>query len=192
MTQNIKGNPKAAYSKNLIVNALYALLKEKPIQEISITEIANTAGISRLTFYRNYECKEHVIFEYGKSIKNKFWNNLSAIEKSDLPFLLECCFSIRETELERCKPVYRDSMLYSVFQRNWNATLEESPFLSHLTYSRKRILCGGMYSLLVDLTEGNNKFNKKEAVTAIMDLIGEAGGRFSCFCDASHDEKHTI
>ena len=53
-----------AYVIEHITDALLKLLKEKPIQEISISEIVDTAGVGRTSFYRNYETKEDVVKKY--------------------------------------------------------------------------------------------------------------------------------
>ena len=44
--------------KTSITSALFELLKEKSISEISITEIINKAHVARASFYRNYSSKE--------------------------------------------------------------------------------------------------------------------------------------
>ncbi len=52
---------KNTYATNQITNALIKLLEAKPIGEISISKIAETAGVSRVTFYRNYEDKADIL-----------------------------------------------------------------------------------------------------------------------------------
>ena len=50
-----------AYVIEHITDALLKLLKEKSLQEISISEIVDTAGVGRTSFYRNYETNEDVV-----------------------------------------------------------------------------------------------------------------------------------
>lgn len=47
--------------KNCITNALFLLLREKSISEITISEIIQVAGVARASFYRNYATKESVM-----------------------------------------------------------------------------------------------------------------------------------
>ena len=47
--------------KDKITEALFALLKEKPLDEISVTEITEKAKVARVSFYRNYDSKEDVL-----------------------------------------------------------------------------------------------------------------------------------
>lgn len=48
-------------SKELITQALIRLLNEKPLTSISMTEIANEAGVARMTLYRHFKIKEEII-----------------------------------------------------------------------------------------------------------------------------------
>lgn len=45
-------NPIALRSREWLTNALLELMKDKPFHEISISEIAEKADLSRRTFYR--------------------------------------------------------------------------------------------------------------------------------------------
>ena len=45
----------------MIADALFSLMKRKPFQQISVTEICEEAAIGRKTFYRNFELREDVI-----------------------------------------------------------------------------------------------------------------------------------
>ena len=45
----------------MITQALFELMKRKPFQQITVTEICREAAIGRKTFYRNFDWKEDVI-----------------------------------------------------------------------------------------------------------------------------------
>lgn len=51
-------------TKKLIKDAYLNLLREKPINKITVTEIAKKANIERKTFYLHYSCTDDIIFEY--------------------------------------------------------------------------------------------------------------------------------
>lgn len=65
--------------KTNITLALFNLLKQKSISEISISEIIQEAGVARASFYRNYASKESVLTtlisdildDYRKQIKSE-------------------------------------------------------------------------------------------------------------------------
>lgn len=47
-----------------MAKALIELLKEKPLSAISVSEITQKAGVSRMTYYRNYASKEEIFEKY--------------------------------------------------------------------------------------------------------------------------------
>ena len=53
-----------AYVLEHITATVLRLLKEKTLQEISISEIVNEAAVGRTSFYRNFETKEDVVKRY--------------------------------------------------------------------------------------------------------------------------------
>ena len=55
-------------TKQAVVEAFMRLLSKKSLDAISISELAKEAGISRMTFYRNYQVKEDVFLDHFKSV----------------------------------------------------------------------------------------------------------------------------
>lgn len=59
-------------AKKCITDALILLMNEKDFDKISITEICDKAGVSRMTYYRNYYNKKDIIVDCLKDIAEKF------------------------------------------------------------------------------------------------------------------------
>ncbi len=57
-----------AYVVEHITDALIALLADKPIEDISISELCNRAMIGRASFYRNYANKEEILKKHIEKI----------------------------------------------------------------------------------------------------------------------------
>ncbi len=57
-----------AYVIEHITDALLKLLQDKPIGDISISELCSLAGIGRASFYRNFESKEDILRNYINTI----------------------------------------------------------------------------------------------------------------------------
>ena len=53
-------------SKKLIEDALIRILKKKPLDSISMTEIAKEADVVRMTLYRHFKTKEEIILNIVK------------------------------------------------------------------------------------------------------------------------------
>ena len=52
---------KEKYVDKYIIDSLFALMKKKKYEDISITDITNKAGVGRVSFYRNFNTKEDII-----------------------------------------------------------------------------------------------------------------------------------
>lgn len=62
-------------TKQALHNALMTLLSEKPLENISITEICRVANVNRGTFYLHYEQKEGLFEEYFQEIMEDLYNS---------------------------------------------------------------------------------------------------------------------
>lgn len=52
------------YNKKYITTALFKLMNENDYNNISITDIAKKAGVSRITYYRCFNSKDDIIKQY--------------------------------------------------------------------------------------------------------------------------------
>ncbi len=62
-------------SKECIVSALLHLIYTKPLSTITISELCKKAGVSRMTFYRNYNSKEEIFTKQLAEIFNEYKND---------------------------------------------------------------------------------------------------------------------
>ena len=69
-------------SRYYIIEAFFLLLKTKKYEEIGISEICNKAGVSRVTYYRNFNDKKDIINAYFVTMINKFIKNMGVINTS--------------------------------------------------------------------------------------------------------------
>lgn len=60
-------------SREWIILALLQLMESTPYSQLSITEIARKAGLARQTFYRNYQDKDDILFDYLCQLYAEFW-----------------------------------------------------------------------------------------------------------------------
>ncbi len=50
-----------AYVVERLTGALLELLEEKPLADVSVSELCDRAGVGRTSFYRNYQEKEDIL-----------------------------------------------------------------------------------------------------------------------------------
>lgn len=73
-----------------ITEAVLKLMQNQNLNEISISQICEEAGVGRASFYRNFESKEAVISRHLKTLLDNWW--IEAIQKPDFNFI-EAVFS---------------------------------------------------------------------------------------------------
>ena len=59
-----KRNEVNALTKECIVTALLRLMEKQSYESISITDITNLAGVSRMAYYRNYNSKDEILIKH--------------------------------------------------------------------------------------------------------------------------------
>lgn len=59
-------------SKEKLAKALTELMKEKPFDLISVTEISERAGVSRMAYYRNIQAKEELLLFLVEKFASEF------------------------------------------------------------------------------------------------------------------------
>ena len=74
---NFQSNdPRAVRTRQEIQTAFIELLREKPYQSITVTDIAGKAGYARHTFYNHYETKDDLLANLIDSIFDEFFSKL--------------------------------------------------------------------------------------------------------------------
>ena len=68
-----------AYVVEHITDSLLTRLKEKPLTDISISELCDAAGVGRTSFYRNFESREDIVRKYIRRLLNGWRHNWEAM-----------------------------------------------------------------------------------------------------------------
>lgn len=112
---------KRTNSANLIVResietAFIELLNEKTIDKITITEIVNKAGVSRISFYRNYYFKEDVLFSAMDRIAAEWKINADNTQTD----LIDQILKLFELEKPLLSVIYKNDLsrlMYKLIQK---------------------------------------------------------------------------
>lgn len=64
----MKENQRIALTRRLLRDALLQLLREKPLEKISVSALCRTAGINRTTFYHHYQTPNDVLIAMENEI----------------------------------------------------------------------------------------------------------------------------
>ena len=64
MQKSSSHNKQVQRTKSWIFDSLMLLMEEKPYDSITVSDIADKAGVARPTFYRNFDDKDEVVLQY--------------------------------------------------------------------------------------------------------------------------------
>lgn len=104
-TQNVSpmsNEGRNAYVLQHITDTFLALLKEKPISDISISELCERARVGRASFYRNFGNKEDILKAHLNEIFQKWVNEYEKVSDRPLSELVQTLF----THFEKYRDFY--------------------------------------------------------------------------------------
>jgi AcrR family transcriptional regulator len=116
MQKTKTGNRQVLRTKGWITEALFLLLDEKPYDKISISDIAEKAGVVRQTFYHNFESKDDIILQYLESNINNCLVKAKSIISKNRRKSIVVTFSINHAvaQQKRLKKIFNSGLAYLV------------------------------------------------------------------------------
>ncbi len=175
-------NQRIRLSKAMLKNALLKLMKEKPLNQISILEICETAQINRTTFYKYYGSQADLL----KEIETDFFVQLNEdlkdiIEKGPnaLSVVLNHLFEERETFCILVKAIPAEEFteqlfsvpaIGSIFQR----MMDDSGYTKTEDRYIRQFVFQGTYAVLCDWLGSEDP----EPVSEIARILGELKSKF--------------
>ena len=139
--------------------ALVELLESKPLSAISVSELTQRAGVSRVTFYRNYDSIEEVLERHVASIAHGYEKKASegrgfaSYIREDNILLLADTFR-EHANLVRClRKRHAESYLFEAIERGTLAVSlasERSVQEKELAVAYSSALTGSLISWVVD------------------------------------------
>lgn len=78
----VSNNENNRFTKECIYEALWELIEQQPYNTITITQIANKAGVSRNAIYRNFESKDDIIRKRLLECYQAFTNKITHLQQA--------------------------------------------------------------------------------------------------------------
>lgn len=163
-------------TENLIYETLINLLKEKPFEEIKVSDICSKALINRSTFYAHYSDKYELVYSFINTLKQE----LSAAIKENMKdfntkeYYIEM-INLVLSHLEERKEIYysilinnRNSIVMDIFldvinkdvsERLGQVKREEIPSKVISTF-----YIGGVTSLCMEWLKNNSEYSKEDII----------------------------
>lgn len=147
MNQN--NEQKNTYVKKQITLALLELLKEKPLADISISELTQKAQIGRVSFYRNYQTKEDILREESDRLLKEWGKLYEENPTSSLGTLFPSLSDFYREHKEFYTILYHAGMT-SILQETILSTTQITSEMSNLEAYMKSFWAYGIYGWMIE------------------------------------------
>jgi AcrR family transcriptional regulator len=164
-------------SKDSIFTALMKLLEKKSFNSITITQITETAGVSRMAFYRSYQTKEDVITDYISEMFNEFTDSLKRLEVDDKYHAVRLYFSFFKGKSEFISILIKSELTYIFYERLCDTivdffktqddiTRDDPTFTNYLA----QFTAAGLFRTLLDWIKGGSVESVEEMTNFICEI----------------------
>ena len=165
------------YLKECIADALLVLLKEKPIEKITVDELTARAGVGRVTYFRSFGSKSEVItFKFIKMWERYAeLNDIKVRDRFDLdnalPFF-EYNYSIRHI----LKLVYQSGQQEALHESFYRIMTPPHREMDTQSAYREKFYAHGLYGLLDAWVRRDFRETPEEMAELIRRIVNGSGG----------------
>jgi len=166
----------AEQSRQRIVRALLTVMEQYDYKEITVTQIAQEAQLSRKTFYRLFSDKDEILDLFFEKLFQKFFEQVRAQEIKHYWDLVQAFFDFWEERKELLALFQKSHLLPRVLERSYQYSMKIFEFIRSkeladffavplpylLAYS-----VGGMHSMLFKWIEKGMEIPSSTLVAAL-------------------------
>ncbi|MGX8699400.1 MAG: TetR/AcrR family transcriptional regulator, partial [bacterium] len=150
--------------KKQITAALLALLKEKPLSEITVLELTARAEVGRVSFYRNFESKEAVLKQESDRLIRE-WGRLYESNPESAPeTLFPSLFDFYREHREFYTTLYNAGMS-SVMMETIISSIQITPEMQNLEAYMKSFWAYGIFGWMLEWIKRGMQESGKELNT---------------------------
>lgn len=162
-----------------ISRALIKLMEQMPFSDITITDIVQTAGVARASYYRNFESKEEVLIKVTDDIMNEYRKKAAKLDGGffSYPSIL-LIFRYFRSYKRFILCVFKSGLAYiylDMFDRELENQMGDMPFNDIKRYN-VYFYSGALYNVFLKWLENGMKESPQEMAEEICGLIGENSG----------------
>ena len=161
ITMNMNNEQKNTYVKKQITAALLEILKEKPLSDISVSELTNKAKIGRVSFYRNYQNKEDILKEESDRLIKEWGRLYEANPESAPETLFPSLFDFYRDHRDFYTTLYNAGMS-SIMMETIIGTIQIKPEMQNLEAYMKSFWAYGIYGWMLEWIKRGMQESGKE------------------------------
>ena len=98
-----KSDARVRYTERVIKESFLSLLREKPVNKITVKEVCESAELNRATFYAHYSDCFALLESIEQELLDAFGRSLRLIDGFDVSALIAAIYSMVEQHEEACR-----------------------------------------------------------------------------------------
>lgn len=131
-----------------LTEALFSLLKNKDLCEITITELIEKAGVGRSSFYRNYYTLTDIISEYLEKM-TVLSSPTPEMNSDNIEEIVQAVFEKLLTEKQKLKILEKRNVLYLLDEIIYQKSLSQIVFLNVLNNDYQPYFFAGASAFMI-------------------------------------------
>ena len=153
-----------------ITEALLLLLKKKEYKDISIVEICKKAGVTRMSFYRNFESKEDILFKKVRDVTDSFLKESAISYKNDtLSSYFVKLFTHMRQQAELCNALNKAGLIHIIKDEFDRVFI--SRYSQEYDEYKSVFLAGGIYNVFLIWFRNNCRDNPEDLAKRLDDIL---------------------
>lgn len=175
-----KKNPIAEQSRQWLIGSLLSLMSRKNYNDITVTEIAEQAQLSRRTFYRIFDSKEQVLQQHFLEICDDYIDCFNKGTHYSLDQIIETFFVFWEKHIDFLALLQQNHLFYYLLEE-FNLAL---PSIHDIVYGDQKIYsnpletkiallasAGALWNILSEWLQFENRPSPKEISEMLLNAI---------------------
>lgn len=137
-----------------ITDALLELMKTMDYDKISITDITEKAGVSRITYYRHFSSKEDILIRYFEIAKQKFQQQYSEqLKQANYTQVITSLFSFFKENIDINKTLRSARLDHIVLDYLSEDFVKNMPQIQDKYFAH--LLSGGLFNVCIRWLEND-------------------------------------
>ena len=172
-----KTDARVRYTKRAIKESFLKLLKEKPVNKITVKAVCELAELNRATFYSHYYDCFDLLESIERELLDAFGESLKLIHLFDVSALIEAIYMIVEKHEEACRVLIFGGASPSLLGRMINLARESS--VAYWKQQLRRATDADLEMLYIHLSNGlmnvvvsgYDKYRREDVVHFVNEIV---------------------
>ena len=175
-----KNDARVRYTRHAIKEAFLSILKEKPVNKITVKEVCELAELNRATFYAHYSDCYDLLESIELELLQEFESSLKLVQSFDVTSLIEAIYAMIEKPDEVCQILVFHGRSPSLLSQMIDLARESSiqswkKELSHATGDDLEMLYTHLSTGLMNVVvNGYGKYKRKDIIRFVNSMVSSS------------------